>query len=123
MLHHIHWKIPVLKSFFNTLYLINFIKKRLHYRCFLVNIAKILRKAIFVKHRRWPLLALANTFRHYSIVIFPESLEYPFHHFLLPRTRFISRRKFLKATCHSFLRLSKYHGYELRTLTHVICIN
>ena len=37
-----------------------------------------------------------------SIAIFRESLEYSFHHFLLPCTRFISRRTFLKPTCHSF---------------------
>ena len=38
--------------------------------------------------------------------IFRGCLEYPFHHFLLLCTRFISRRNFLKATCHSFPQMS-----------------
>ena len=38
----------------------------------------------------------------FSIAIFRDSLEYPFHHFLLPLTRFISRSNFLKATCYYF---------------------
>ena len=38
----------------------------------------------------------------FSIAIFRDSLEYPFHHFLLPLTRFISRSNFLKATCYHF---------------------
>ena len=42
-----------------------------------------------------------------SIAIFRDSLEYPFHHFLLQRTRFISRVNFLKATC---IHSPEYHN-------------
>ena len=59
MLPHIHRKTPVFKSLFNL------IKKRLQERCFPVNIAKFLRKAFFLKHRRRLLLALTSTFRNY----------------------------------------------------------
>ena len=41
-----------------------------------------------------------------SIAIYRESWEYTSHHLLLPRTRFISKRNFLKATCNSFPRIS-----------------
>ena len=51
-----------------------------------------------------------------SIAIFGESLEQPFHHFLLPCTRFISRRN-------SFPRISQYHEDEVQALTHVISRN
>ena len=64
--------------------------------------------------------ALISALHIHSIAIFRDSLQYPFHHFLLPRTRFISRRNFLKATCHSFPRISYYDGYEVWALTHVI---
>ena len=47
-------------------------------------------------------ICVLTTILTVSIAIFCDSLEYPFHHFLLPRTRFISRRRLLKATCHSF---------------------
>ena len=53
-----------------------------------------------------PLCVYFNKY-NYSIALYCcENLEYPFHHFLLPRTRFISSRNFLKATYHSFLRIS-----------------
>ena len=41
---------PVLQSLFNkvaSLKAFNFIKKRLHHKCFLVNIAKFLRKVLY----------------------------------------------------------------------------
>ena len=43
--HYVHWKTPVLESFNKVadLNACNFIKKRLQHRCFLVNIAKVLR--------------------------------------------------------------------------------
>ena len=42
-------KVPGLKA-------CNFIKERLHHRCFPVNIAKLLRKVFFIEHLRWLLL-------------------------------------------------------------------
>ena len=74
ILRHIHRKAPVLKYLFNKL-----IKKRLQRRCFLVNIAKFLRTAFFIKHRGgcfWSLplpfeIIIKKTFQLFS---FPQSI-------------------------------------------------
>ena len=46
---------------------------------------------------------------NYSIAIFCKSLEDPFHYFLLSCRRFISRRNFLKPTCHSLMKNTLTH--------------
>ena len=45
------------KHLCSYLFLLNFIKKRLQHRCFHENIAKFLRKAFFIEHYRWLLVA------------------------------------------------------------------
>ena len=57
--YNIHRKTPVFESLSNkvaSLKTFNFIKKRLQPRCFPVNIAKFLRKALFKEHLGWVLL-------------------------------------------------------------------
>ena len=60
---NIHRKTPVLESLFNNvpgLKVCNFIRKRLHHRCFLVvNIAKFLGTA-FIEHLWWLLLKMGD---------------------------------------------------------------
>ena len=55
---HIHMKTPVLEAFLNKVSLNFFIKKRLQYRHFSVNIAKFLRTAFDIEYRwllsTWP---------------------------------------------------------------------
>ena len=48
-----------------SLFLINFIKKKLHHRCFPVNIATFLRKVFFIEQCQWLFLAFTTTFRNY----------------------------------------------------------
>ena len=45
--------------------ILNRVKKRLQHRCFLVNIAKFLRKAFFIEHPQWLLLTFTTAFRNY----------------------------------------------------------
>ena len=46
----------------------NFIKKRLEHRCFLVNIAKILKTAFFIEHLQWLILKIRPGFLAFEIV-------------------------------------------------------
>ena len=66
-LRNIQRKTPVLEYFFNKfagLQVYNF-TRRLQYRCFIVNIAKFLTKAFFIKHLRWLLLPFTATLPSY----------------------------------------------------------